>query len=99
MRRFRAGRRVGVTAALLALAVLTPSRAPAREIGPEADLCAEIKALPRGEELVLGPGEYQGACAIRRGGEPGAPLVIRAADLARRPRIVYSGSSTNVLEV
>jgi len=54
MRRFRAGRRVGVTAALLALAVLTPSRAPAREIGPEADLCAEIKALPRGEELVLG---------------------------------------------
>src|SRR6266849_5803207 len=99
MCRLGSGLRVGLTAALLALAALMPSRAAAREIGPEANLCAEIKALPRGEDLMLEPGEYQGGCAIRRGGEPGAPLVIRAADFARRPRIVYSGNSTNVLEV
>jgi hypothetical protein len=96
---FGAGRFVVVTAALLVLTVLAPSRGAAREIGPEADLCAEIKALPRGEELVLRPGEYRGPCAIRRGGEVGAPLVIRAADLDRRPRIVYGGLDANVLEV
>jgi hypothetical protein len=100
MFRFGAGRFVVVTAGLLlVLTVLAPSRGAAREIGPEADLCAEIKTLPRGEELVLRPGEYQGPCAIRRGGEEGAPLVIRAADLDRRPRIVYRGLDTNVLEV
>jgi len=75
------------------------SQAAAREIGPEANLCAEIHALPPGEELVLGPGEYQGPCAIRRGGEAGAPLMIRAADPARRPRIMYAGRATNVFEV
>jgi hypothetical protein len=84
---------------LLALTVMPSSRAAAREIGPEANLCAEIHALPPGGELVLGPGEYQGPCAIRRGGEAGAPLVIRAADPKRRPRIVYGGRDTNVIEV
>lgn len=87
------------TAALLALTVMPPSRAAAREIGPEANLCAEIHALPQGDELVLAPGDYRGPCAIRRGGEVGAPLVIRAADPKRRPRIVYVGRDTNVFEV
>jgi len=85
--------------ALWTLTVLAPSHAAAREIGPEANLCAEIEALPAEEELVLAPGEYQGPCAIRRGGEPGAPLVIRAADPERRPRIVYGGPNANVFEV
>ena len=97
--RLDAGRLAIVTAALLALIVMAPSRAAAREIGPEADLCAEINALPPGEELTLRPGEYQGPCAIRRGGQVGAPVVIRAADPKRRPRIVYGGHDTNVLEV
>ena len=83
----------------MALTAVASSRAAAREIGPEADLCAEINALPPREELTLRPGEYQGACAIRRGGEAGAPVVIRAADPKRRPRIVYGGRDTNVLEV
>ena len=48
---------------------------------------------------MLAPGDYQGPCAIRRGGELGIPIVIRAADPARRPRILYSGSTTNVFEV
>lgn len=40
MSRFGAGRFVAVTAALLVLTVLAPSRGAAREIGPEADLCS-----------------------------------------------------------
>ena len=87
------------TAAFLIVTVAGLANAAGREIGPDANLCAEIKALPAGEELVLAPGNYQGPCAIRRGGAAGAPLVIRAADPARRPRIVYGGRSTNVMEV
>jgi hypothetical protein len=90
---------IAVTAAALALLVLAPARATAREIGPDADLCTEIRAVQPGEELVLAPGEYQGPCAIRNGGEPGAPLVIRAADPTRRPRIVYAGRASNVFEI
>ena len=71
----------------------------AAELGPGDDLCAAINALAAGEELVLQPGDYQGPCAIRRGGAPGAPIVIRAADPERRPRIVYAGDNANVLEV
>src|SRR5882762_10449823 len=94
------GRRVVMLLVVSLLSVFMWS-APlaAREIGPEANLCAEINALPAGEELVLAPGDYQGPCAIRRGGELGVPIVIRAADPTRRPRILYSGSTTNVIEV
>ncbi|TMK76717.1 MAG: hypothetical protein E6G47_11975, partial [Actinobacteria bacterium] len=86
-------------AVLLALSLMWSPQIAAREIGPESNLCAEINALPAGEELVLAPGDYQGPCAIRRGGELGIPIVIRAADPTRRPRILYSGSTTNVFEV
>jgi hypothetical protein len=88
-----------VAAAWLAGAVVAPSRVAAREIAPEADLCAEINSLSPGEELVLRPGEYQGPCVIRRGGEAGAPVTIRAADLEHRPRVVYDGSTGNVFEI
>src|SRR5438094_6751983 len=98
--RHHIGRMVAMSAAVfLALSLLWSAQIAAREIGPESNLCAEINALPAGEELVLAPGDYEGPCAIRRGGEPGVPIVIRAADLARRPRILYSGSTTNVFEV
>jgi cytoskeletal protein CcmA (bactofilin family) len=70
-----------------------------REIGPEADICAEINALPPGAELVLRPGEYAGPCAIRAGGSAGAPTVIRAKTLSERPRIVYAGSTANALDI
>ena len=33
-----------------------------REIGPDADLCAEINSLPPGGELLLHGGEYRGPC-------------------------------------
>jgi hypothetical protein len=88
-----------VVAAAVTPIALAPAHATAREIGPDADLCGEIRAVPPGEALVLAPGDYQGPCAIRRGGDPGAPLVIRAADPTRRPRIVYAGRASNVFEV
>src|SRR5215475_3929346 len=86
-------------AGMVMLAGVFPTVGQPREIGPEADLCGEVNTLGPGQELVLSPGQYQGPCAIRRGGEVGSPLVIRAADPVRRPRIVYRGSRTNVFEV
>lgn len=79
-----------------------PSAAMAREsreIGPEASLCLEMNAIVPGGELVLRPGDYAGPCAIRSGGEPGLPVVIRAKDPLQRPRIVYGGNTANVIDV
>src|SRR5258708_470337 len=42
-----------VAITLLIVIVLTSPPAAARQIGPGADLCGEINALPAGEELVL----------------------------------------------
>lgn len=71
----------------------------AREIDPTINFCQAIDGLEAGEELLLKPGDYQGPCKIRRGGEPGRPLVIRAADLNHRPRILYTSRSGNVVEI
>jgi parallel beta helix pectate lyase-like protein len=71
----------------------------AAEIGPEDDLCAAINRLQPGEELRLRPGDYQGPCVIRRGGSPGTPITIAAADPQQRPRILYDGLTANVFEV
>ena len=87
-----------VTTALVSV-MLAPTPTAAREIGPEADFCSVLAGLPQGEELVLLPGDYQGPCVIRRSGEAGTPLVIRAADPGNRPRIVYEGRTSNVIEV
>lgn len=84
---------------LAAGAPLTPFSAGAGEIAPGADLCAAINGLQPGEELLLHPGDYQGPCTIHRGGRPGSPIVVRALDPQRRPRIVYPGESANVLDV
>jgi hypothetical protein len=84
------------------LLLLVPAQgaiSEAKEIGPESDWCEAVRTLPPGEELVLRPGEYSGACGIRRGGSPNAPLVIRALDLQRRPRIVYPQGDTNVINI
>lgn len=85
---------------LVALLLLGSSAdALALEIGPDADFCAALHGLPSGEELVLTPGDYKGGCTIRRGGQPGTPLVIRAADPDRPPRLVYPGHPVNMLEI
>src|SRR3990167_1595907 len=44
---------------------VSPSEGASVEIGPEADLCAEINALAPGDELVLRPGEYRGPVVVR----------------------------------
>jgi hypothetical protein len=69
------------------------------EIGPDVDLCAALSQVQPGEELLLQPGEYRGGCVIRRGGLPGAPVVIRAADPDRRPHLTRPGQAVNMLEI
>ncbi len=82
---------------LLTLALSSPVKA--REIGPESDLCTEINRLPSGDELVLRAGEYQGPCVIRTGGTARQPLVVRAKDPDRLPRIIYQGTRADVLGI
>jgi parallel beta helix pectate lyase-like protein len=86
-------------AAMLVVLGLAPPPAPALEIGPTTDLCVALQSLPPGEELVLEAGDYLAGCVIHRRGQTGLPLVIRAADLARRPRLLYPGRPVNLLEV
>src|SRR5262245_28940052 len=88
-----------VVATVLGAAMVAPVSATAKDIGPDDDFCGAINSTPPGEEVVLAPGEYQGPCAIRQGGERGMPLIVRAADPKRRPRIVYGGTNANALEV
>jgi hypothetical protein len=91
---------VGVYVGLaLGLAGWGAGPAGATEIGPEDDFCGAINQLQPGDELRLRPGDYQGPCVIRRGGSPGAPTTIAAADPQQRPRILYDGITANVLEV
>lgn len=71
----------------------------AREIDASSDLCASIHQLEPGEELVLQPGDYRGPCKIRRGGKTNQPIVVRAANPSHKPRIIYDGSTSNVLEI
>jgi hypothetical protein len=55
--------------------------------------------LRPGDELALKPGDYPGPCKIRRSGEPGLPVILRAANMAQRPRIVYDAGKVNALEI
>jgi hypothetical protein len=75
------------------------SPAAGLEIGPDADLCAALSQVQPGEELLLQPGEYRGGCVVRRGGLPGAPVIIRAADPDRRPHLTRPGQAVNMLEI
>lgn len=85
--------------AVLGLALLGVPRAAGVEIGPDADLCSQMNSLPPGGELVLAPGDYTGPCTIRNGGVPGAAIVIRGRDPGQRPRIIYGGRRSNVIDV
>lgn len=83
----------------MVIGALMLAAATVKEIGPEANLCAEINALTPGGELVLRPGDYSGPCTISRSGAPGAPITVRAKDLALRPRVAYGGTEHNVINV
>lgn len=89
----------GIAAASLLTVMLASLPSSALEIGPESDLCAAVRELPAGEDLVLRAGDYHGGCRLRRGGEPGHPVVVRSADPDNRARLVYPGRPVNLLEV
>jgi hypothetical protein len=91
--------RIGLLLVLALIAGAAPVSASTLEIGPEDDFCTAANALPPGGELVLRPGDYRGPCTILKGGAPGAPIVIRAADLQQRPHLVYTGRTANVLDI
>lgn len=91
--------RAGTVGAVLGLVLLSVPGARSIETSPEADFCSQVNSLPPGGELVLAPGDYTGPCTIRTGGAAGAPIVIRGRDLAQRPRIVYGGRRSNVIDV
>ena len=88
-----------IVAAAALLAGLWTGLAHGTEIGPDANLCAALEALPPGEELALQPGDYRAGCVLRRGGAPAAPLVIRSADPEQPARLVHPGPDANILNV
>jgi hypothetical protein len=77
----------------------SPSPLAAVEITPDADVCAAIETLEPGQELVLQPGDYRAGCIVRRGGLPEAPIVVRAADPERRPRLRADRHIGNLLQI
>ena len=94
--------RVGSTArtavAVGLLSLVTPALAGTLEIGPESDLCGVLRKAEPGAEIVLQPGDYRAGCVLRRGGMPQRPVVIRAADPERPPRLSHPGL-VNMLEI
>ncbi len=99
-RRSRLSDLVDQAAGLVSLLfVLAPGPAWPLEIGPEADLCAALNQVEPGQELLLLPGDYRAGCTVRRGGRPGAPLVIRAADPGRPPRLTLPRADLNLLDI
>ncbi len=74
-------------------------RARSFEIDPTINWCAAVAGLRPGDELALKPGDYPGPCKFRRSGEPGLPVVVRAANMEQRPRIVYDRGNANALEI
>lgn len=94
--------RIG-SAALMAVAAGTlslvmPATSGTLEIGPDTDLCSALRQVEPGAEIVLQPGDYRAGCVVRRGGLPQSPVVIRAADPERPPRLSHPGL-VNMLEI
>ncbi len=83
---------------LAKLFLVFPAAAGPVEIGPDADLCSALRQVGPGTEIVLQPGAYRAGCAVRRGGLPQSPVVIRAADPERPPQLSHPGL-VNLLEI
>jgi len=87
------------TCVLGAVVGVVPATASTLEIGSDTGLCAVLRQVEPGDEIVLQPGDYEGGCVVRRGGLPGAPIVIRAADPEAPPRLTRPGAEVNMLEI
>jgi hypothetical protein len=98
MNRLVTVKRILLACAVTGLIVGAP-QVYARQIGPEANVCAEMNRLNPGDELVLLPGRYRGPCSIRKGGVSGRPIVIRSSDPERPAVLVYTGQTANVLDI
>jgi parallel beta helix pectate lyase-like protein len=88
-----------ILACAVTILVIGTSRVYARQIGPAANLCAEMNRLSPGDELVLLPGRYRGPCTITKGGVSERPIVIRSSELERPAVLVYTGRTANVLDI
>ena len=85
---------------LAVLLICPPGGGPgAAEIGPETDLCSALHGLGPGEELTLRAGHYRAGCALRQGGTPRAPIVIRSADMDQPAHLVAPPDSVSTLSV
>ncbi len=80
------------------LSLVVPASGGTLEIGPDSDLCSALRQMEPGTEIVLQPGDYRAGCVMRRGGLPQSPVVIRAADPERPPRLSHPGL-VNMLEI
>ena len=90
---------LSIVFAVAILLLVAENETAAREIGPHANLCAEINSLRAGEVLDLMPGDYRGPCRIRNGGIPDFPVVIRGQSRTEKPRITYEGQTSNVFAI
>ncbi|MDP2305474.1 MAG: right-handed parallel beta-helix repeat-containing protein [Pseudomonadota bacterium] len=81
------------------LLVISPLHAATVQVTPGDDWCGAIRAAAPGDTVTLAPGDYAGPCTIDHGGTEGAPVVVAAQDPAAPPHIVYTGASSNVIDV
>jgi hypothetical protein len=93
------GRVRGALVPAVVLCGLSAAKGPAAEIGHPSDFCTQLNALAPGGELVLPPGEMVHGPRYRTGGLPGQPIVVRAQSPADRPRLIYDGRRSNVIDV
>lgn len=64
------------------------------DLGPDDDWCAAAAAAAPGDVLRLSRGDYAGPCTIVVEG-----LTLQAANAAEPPHIVYTGTTSNVIDV
>ncbi len=81
------------------LALLVPAFAATVNVAPGEDWCGAANAAAPGDEVLLAEGDYAGPCTLSVGGEEGAPITVRGAVRHELPRIVYTGTSSNVIDV
>jgi len=79
--------------------LLVPAFAATVNVAPGEDWCAAANAAAPGDEILLADGDYAGPCTLSVGGEEGAPITVRGAVRHELPRIVYTGTSSNVIDV
>ena len=84
---------------IASLDVSTLASAVTRETRPDEDWCETAQTLHPGDELVFEAGEYAGPCSLTQGGTAEAPVVLRAKDAQRRPRIVYGGRESDAVDI